>query len=107
MSTETITKRFHISGLTTPAITPTDLAKRLGAFGKVISLDGFGKHDALGQPRPFGYATIEGRKADLAKCEIHVIAFLLVLSLMISHRRECTQRDSMERRQATYWGCKT
>ncbi|KAG2107154.1 uncharacterized protein F5147DRAFT_209261 [Suillus discolor] len=68
MSTETITKRLHISGLTTPAITPADLAKRLGAFGKVISLDGFGKLDALGQPRPFGYATIEGRKTDLARC---------------------------------------
>ncbi|KAG0702710.1 hypothetical protein DFH29DRAFT_804512 [Suillus ampliporus] len=68
MSTETITKRLHISGLTTPAITPADLAKRLGAFGKVISLDGFGTLDALGQPRPFGYATIEGRKSDLAKC---------------------------------------
>ena len=69
MSAETITKRLHISGLTTPSITPTDLAKRLGAFGKVISLDGFGKHDALGQPRPFGYVTIEGRKADLTRCE--------------------------------------
>ncbi|KAG1736534.1 hypothetical protein EDB19DRAFT_1029102 [Suillus lakei] len=68
MSTETITKRLHISGLTTPAITPADLAKRLGAFGRVISLDGFGKLDALGQPRPFGYATIEGHKTDLARC---------------------------------------
>ncbi|KAG2348145.1 hypothetical protein BDR05DRAFT_1056799 [Suillus weaverae] len=68
MSTETITKRLHISGLTTPAITPADLAKRLGAFGKVISLDGFGKLDALGQPRPFGYATIEGHRTDLARC---------------------------------------
>ncbi|KAG1738445.1 uncharacterized protein EDB91DRAFT_461389 [Suillus paluster] len=68
MSTETITKRLHISGLTTPAITPADLSKRLSAFGRVISLDGFGKLDALGQPRPFGYATIEGRKTDLAKC---------------------------------------
>jgi hypothetical protein len=69
MSTEIITKRLHISGLTTPAITPADLAKRLSAFGKVISLEGFGTCDALGQPRPFGYATIEGRKTDLAKCE--------------------------------------
>ncbi|KAG2132958.1 hypothetical protein DEU56DRAFT_422192 [Suillus clintonianus] len=68
MSTETITKRLHISGLTTPAITPADLAKRLGAFGRVISLDGFGKLDALGQLRPFGYATIEGHKTDLARC---------------------------------------
>lgn len=72
MSTETITKRLHISGLTTPAITPADLAKRLGAFGKVISLDGFGKLDALGQPRPFGYATIEGRKTDLARCKFYL-----------------------------------
>ncbi|KAG2077653.1 hypothetical protein BDR04DRAFT_1066630 [Suillus decipiens] len=68
MSTETITKRLHISGLTTPAITPADLAKRLGAFGRVILLNGFGKLDALGQPRPFGYATIEGHRTDLARC---------------------------------------
>jgi hypothetical protein len=71
MSTETITKRLHISGLTTPAITPADLAKRLGAFGRVISLDGFGKLDALGQPRPFGYATIEGHRTDLARCKFY------------------------------------
>ncbi|KAG2133535.1 uncharacterized protein EDB93DRAFT_883159 [Suillus bovinus] len=68
MPTETITKRLHISGLTTTAITPADLAKRLGAFGRVISLDGFGKLDALGQPRPFGYATIEGTRTDVARC---------------------------------------
>ena len=69
MSNEIITKRLHISGLTTPAITPTDLANRLSAFGRIISLDDFGEVDALGQRRPFGYVTIEGRRTDLAKCE--------------------------------------
>ncbi|KAI5989241.1 hypothetical protein EDC04DRAFT_3148935 [Pisolithus marmoratus] len=32
------------------------------------SLDGFGKLDALGDPRPFAYATLEGKEKDLARC---------------------------------------
>lgn len=69
MSDEIVTKRLHISGLT-PAITPGDLSRRLTSFGNVKAVDGFGLLDALGQPRTFGYITIEGTKGQLAKCEL-------------------------------------
>ncbi|KAH9951136.1 hypothetical protein B0H21DRAFT_719729 [Amylocystis lapponica] len=64
---ETITKRLHVSGLT-PAITPADLSKRLGSFGTVTALDGFGLLDGVGQPRKFGYVTLETTKPKLARC---------------------------------------
>lgn len=64
---EPITKRLHISGLT-PALTPADLSKRLGTYGKVHALDGFGLSDGIGQPRKFGYVTIESTQGQLAKC---------------------------------------
>ncbi|KAI0358142.1 hypothetical protein OH77DRAFT_1587865 [Trametes cingulata] len=64
---EVITKRIHISGLT-PAISAKDLSDRLGSFGTVKSLDGFGALDALGQPRKFAYATLETTKGKLARC---------------------------------------
>jgi hypothetical protein len=67
MSDEVIVKRLHVSGLT-PAITPADLSQKLGSFGRIKSLDGFGKLDGLGQPRKFGYVTIETTKAKLARC---------------------------------------
>lgn len=67
MAEELITKRLHVSGLT-PAITPADLSQKLGAFGSVRALDGFGALDALGQPRKFGYVTLETTKAKLARC---------------------------------------
>jgi len=59
--------RLHISGLT-PALTPEDLAKRLSSFGTVKSVDGFGLVDAVGEPRKFGYVTIEISEKKLAKC---------------------------------------
>lgn len=62
-----ITKRLHISGLT-PAITSVDLSRRLATFGTVKDLDGLGKLDALGEPKKFGYVTLEGTKAQLARC---------------------------------------
>ncbi|KZP19770.1 hypothetical protein FIBSPDRAFT_920055 [Athelia psychrophila] len=62
-----ITKRLHISGLL-PAITHADLTRRLSTFGTVRNLDGMGKLDALGQPKKFGYATMEGTSAQLARC---------------------------------------
>ncbi|KAI5999700.1 hypothetical protein EDD15DRAFT_2363033 [Pisolithus albus] len=62
-----VTKRLHISGLT-PSITPTDILHRLSTFGSVKSLDGFGKLDALGDPRPFAYVTLQGKEKDIAKC---------------------------------------
>jgi hypothetical protein len=67
MSEETVVKRLHISGLT-PTITSNDLMRRLSTFGVVTALDGFGKHDALGQPRPYVYATLHTTKASLLKC---------------------------------------
>ena len=68
MTDELITKRLHVSGLT-PSITPADLSQKLGSFGTVKALDGFGKVDALGQPRKFGYVTIETTKPKLARCK--------------------------------------
>ncbi|KAI0332655.1 hypothetical protein GY45DRAFT_1273311 [Cubamyces sp. BRFM 1775] len=64
---EVITKRIHISGLT-PAITAKDLSDRLGSFGTVKSLDGYGVLDGVGQPRKFAYATLETTKGKLARC---------------------------------------
>jgi hypothetical protein len=67
MDSEIISKRLHVSGLT-PAITPEDLARRLNSFGTVKALDGFGKLDGVGQPRKFGYVTLEGTRPQLQKC---------------------------------------
>lgn len=67
MTEDTITKRLHVSGLT-PAIRPSDLSQKLGSFGTVKALDGFDKVDGLGEPRKFGYVTIETTKTKLARC---------------------------------------
>ncbi|KIK91559.1 hypothetical protein PAXRUDRAFT_149238 [Paxillus rubicundulus Ve08.2h10] len=67
MANELLTKRLHISGLT-PSITPTDLERRLAAFGTVRAMDGFGARDALGDPRKFAYVTMEIGAKELAKC---------------------------------------
>jgi RNA recognition motif. (a.k.a. RRM, RBD, or RNP domain) len=66
--TSPITKRLHVSGFT-PALTPADLSQRLSNFGTVKALDGFGQVDAVGQPRKFGYVTIETTEANLKKCK--------------------------------------
>jgi hypothetical protein len=65
---EPITKRLHVSGLT-PNLSPADLSARLSNFGTVTSLDGFGLLDAVGQPRRFGYVTLETTQASLKRCE--------------------------------------
>lgn len=67
MADEPITKRLHISGLT-PAITAADLTRRLGSYGAVTALDGLGKRDALGNERPYAYATLSTTKGKLSKC---------------------------------------
>lgn len=64
---EVISKRLHVSGLT-QAITPDDLSQRLGSFGTVRALDGFNMLDAVGQPRRFGYVTLETTKRQLGRC---------------------------------------
>ena len=75
MSDDIITKRLHVSGLT-PAISPSDLSARLGGFGTVKALDGFGVLNAVGEPRKFGYVTLETTKVKLARCTF--IYFLLL-----------------------------
>jgi hypothetical protein len=62
-----ITKRLIISGLT-PSITADDISRRLTNFGTVKASDGFGLTDGLGQPRKFGYVTLETTTEKLAKC---------------------------------------
>ena len=66
---EIVTKRLHVSGLT-PQISAADLNTRFSAFGNVKALDGLGKLDGLGQPRPYAYVTLEAAKSQLAKCAI-------------------------------------
>ncbi len=63
----TITKRLHVSGLTT-AISYHDLERRLATFGSVTALDGLGELDALGQPRKFAYVTLQTTKSQLSRC---------------------------------------
>ncbi|KAG6371858.1 hypothetical protein JVT61DRAFT_8855 [Boletus reticuloceps] len=67
MSDPLLTKRLHISGLT-PSITPADLDRRLSSFGKVKAMNGFGARDALGDPRKFGFVTMEISAKELVKC---------------------------------------
>jgi len=67
MEDSIITKRLIISGLT-PSITAEDISRRLTSFGTVKAADGFGLPDGLGQPRKFGYVTLETTASKLAKC---------------------------------------
>jgi hypothetical protein len=67
-----ITKRLHVSGLT-PTLTADDLNIRLSSFGPVKVLDGYGLLDGLGQPRKFGYITIETTPAKPAKCKLQCV----------------------------------
>ncbi len=66
-SSTTVVKRLHISGLTT-SLTSDDISKRLSTFGTVKAVEGFGKLDALGSVKPFGYVTIEATPAQLTRC---------------------------------------
>ncbi|KAG6810476.1 hypothetical protein H0H92_011711 [Tricholoma furcatifolium] len=64
---ENIVKRLHISGLT-PGLTSEDLSRRLSGFGTVKAVDGFGLCDGVGQPRKFGYVTLETTQGQLSRC---------------------------------------
>ncbi|KAJ6463670.1 hypothetical protein C8R47DRAFT_1157054 [Mycena vitilis] len=68
-----ICRHGHMSAPTT--ITKpgsAELAKSLtahfGKFGTVKSVDGLGKLDGVGLPRKFGFVSIEGSEASIAKC---------------------------------------
>ncbi|KAF9528974.1 hypothetical protein CPB83DRAFT_853538 [Crepidotus variabilis] len=64
---EPLTKRVIISGLT-PAITVEDITRRLGSFGTVKAADGFGLPNGLGEPRNFGYVTLETTTSKFGRC---------------------------------------
>ncbi|GJJ06473.1 hypothetical protein Clacol_000665 [Clathrus columnatus] len=68
---ETIQKRLHISGLT-PAITESDIRSRLQNFVNVTVIDGFGKLNAIGEPRKYAYATVNATEPNLARCLNHL-----------------------------------
>ena len=83
---EEITKRLHISGLTSH-ISRDDLVKRFSSFGIVKALDGLGKLDANGDLRPYAYVTIESTKGQLAKCEpppSFIISFSFALVIVFT-----------------------
>ncbi len=93
---EVITKRIHISGLT-PAITSKNLSDRLGSFGTVKAMDGFGALDNLGQPRKFAYATLETTKGKLARCTFHTFEQQFqALTFPLALRHEPVERSDME-----------
>ncbi|KAJ7097241.1 hypothetical protein B0H15DRAFT_825281, partial [Mycena belliarum] len=72
-SSASITKRLHISFTPSiPSNSPEELAKALtahfGRFGTVKSVDGLGGLDGVGMPKKFGFISIEGSEAGIAKC---------------------------------------
>lgn len=108
---EAITKRLHVSGLT-PALTAEDLSKRLSTFGTVTAVDGFGLQDGLGQPRKFGYVTIQTTTGKLARCGCisHIVNdFLPITSSCDGNylRSKSPQWIYLERREAKDWRGKT
>ena len=104
MSDSLVSKRLHISGLTT-AISSHDLERRLANFGELTALDGFGKLDALGQPRNFAYVTLQTTKSQLSRCMCRAMAAQTPPPDYFV-RYECTQRVHLERRKTTYWRSK-
>jgi hypothetical protein len=75
------TRRFHVSGIT-PAISTTELATRFAAFGTVKAIDGVGSLDAVGQPRKFGYVTLESTSDKFNKCKRYLVHESLVLTVL-------------------------
>ena len=101
-----VSKRLHISGLTT-AISSHDLEHRLATFGSLTALDGFGKLDAFGQPRKFVYVTLHTTKSQLSRCmQRPTCPEPLINQWFAFARYECTQRVDVERRKTTYWRSK-
>lgn len=98
-----ITKRLIISGLTT-SITADDISRRLTTFGTVKASDGFGLTDGLGQPRKFGYVTLETTTGKLAKC---MTTFLLLNFIYLLRRYEFTKWNDLEGSQVAFRRGKT
>ena len=97
-----ITKRLIISGLT-PAITKDDISKRLSSFGTVKATDGFGLVDGIGQPRKFGYVTIETTASKLGQCKLYAgVAVSVLFMLNRNSRHEPPQRIDVEGCKATF-----
>ncbi|ODN88789.1 hypothetical protein L198_06591 [Cryptococcus wingfieldii CBS 7118] len=61
-----VTKRLHISGLK-PEITAAHLRDRFSLFGSVSDVEEL-QPDALGDPRPFTYLTLQTTPAQLKRC---------------------------------------
>ncbi|WWC86018.1 uncharacterized protein L201_000889 [Kwoniella dendrophila CBS 6074] len=61
-----VTKRLHVGGLT-PAITTAHIKERFSSFGTVSDVEELGP-DALGQPRPFTFLTLQSTPVQLKKC---------------------------------------
>ena len=107
-----ITKRLIISGLTT-SITVDDISRRLTTFGTVKATDGFGLTDGLGQPRKFGYVTLETTTGKLAKCVDSFLFYRIFLFLgltdypFFNKRHEFTKRIDLERSEIAFWRGKT
>lgn len=93
------TRRLHVSGLT-PAINEKDLETRFSAFGTVKAVDGVGALDGVGQPRKFGYVSLNATPEKLAKCRCFVP--LVPLLLMPSHRSKCLVGHNLEGSEASH-----
>lgn len=59
--------RLHVAGLG-PSITPQDIEKRLGAFGKVLKIDGVGKLDGNGIPLKYAFVDISSTTSEIIRC---------------------------------------
>lgn len=94
-------KRLHISGLT-PQITAGDLIRRFSSFGTVKALDALGKLDALGNPRPYAYLTLEATKPQLAKCA-YIAFYFFIYPEYCEGRPQFAERHDMERCPVTHW----
>ncbi|WFC97178.1 hypothetical protein MBRA1_003844 [Malassezia brasiliensis] len=66
---DAVTKRLHIGGLT-PTFSADALRDKLAQYGEVLALEGCTDDyvDAVGQRRPYAFATMRATPAQFAKC---------------------------------------
>lgn len=79
---DTVTKRLHIGGLT-PTITLEHLRDRFKSFGTVLEVEETGLN-ALGEPRPFAYLTLETTPVQYRKCKLPSFFYHPPLSMIIA-----------------------